>query len=474
MSYIRHKTRNGKKYAYEVSSYWDADMKRSRQKTTYLGCVETTGEVIPKGTRRYERESYILDFGDGFCLHRFLQQSDLYKSLTEALPEALLSNVIPLMFYRMSLASAMHNCEKWLDGNVLRHLYSSADVSSQNISRTLATLGEEGLQRKFFEHYLKASGHSKKSVIIDATALPNEISSGLSAWGYADGGIQKQFRLLCVLDIETKKPLFYRYLPGNLTDVSTLEQTIAELGKMGIENSFTLMDAGYFSHTNILALYAHKIDFLTRLPAGSKVYKQLIADETQNLESPSNAIRCGNRGLFVKSITITLYEQPAFAYLVLDPARKGKELNQLLLENIDLQPENPQELDPLEFQKCGIMILVSSKNIPQNEVVSCYYLRQSIEQVFGFCKDDLSLLPIRRHNESTIRGYLFLQFLTLIVFIEFRAKLLQHHTVEQALMLLRNLKCKVFEKELLVSESTKKQKNLFEQLSIIAPTRLGI
>ena len=114
MSYIRHKMRNGKKYAYEVSSYWDAEMKRSRQKSIYLGCIEPSGELTPTGSKRYERESLILDFGDGFCLHHFLQQSELYKSLKDALSGAELMNVIPLIFYRISLASAMHNCEKWL------------------------------------------------------------------------------------------------------------------------------------------------------------------------------------------------------------------------------------------------------------------------------------------------------------------------------------------------------------------------
>jgi len=101
-------------------------------------------------------------------------------------------------------------------------------------------------------------------------------------------------------------------------------------------------------------------------------------------------------------------------------------------------------------------------------------MRQAVEQVFGFCKDDLNLLPIRRHNERTIRGYLFMQFLALILFIELREKLLKLCTVEQALMLLSHLKCKVFEKELLISEPTKKQKEILDQISVMAPTSMGI
>ena len=474
MSYIRHKTRQGKKYAYEVTSYWDPEMKRSRQKTVYLGAVSDTGSIIPVGQNKDVRESMILDFGEGFCLHRFLEQTPLHQTLHATLTQKELNEIVPLIFYRISMASAMQNCERWREGTVLQHFYPDADLSSQNISRVLAKLGSEILQRNFFQHHLAASGGTKKSVIIDATALPNQIQTGFSAWGYSDGGIEKQFRLLCVLDTETKRPLFYRYLPGNLADVSTLQHTIAELDKMGVQNSFALMDAGYFSETNILALYESKIEFLTRLPAGRALYKNLLLAEVHDLERPHNAAKYGSRGLFAKAVEIDLFGQKGFAYLVLDPARKGKEMNALLLQAAEEAKGNAPEIDPLDFNKCGVMVLVSSKKIETSEVVACYYMRQSVEQVFGFCKDDLNLLPIRRHNEATIRGYLFLQFLTLILFIELREKLLDLCTVEQGLMTLRNLKCKVFDKELLVSEVTKKQKELFDQLEIIAPMRLGI
>lgn len=473
MSYTRIKIRNGKKYAYEVTSYWDPKMKRSRQKSVYLGTVEETGKIVPVGRKKLGKELLILDFGDGFCLHQVIKQSSLYEPLIESC-QGKLRDVLPLIFYRMLTDSALYNCEKWIEGNVLAYLYTGAGLSSQQISRTLAFLGDEAIQRQFFERYLSSMGGFEKTVIIDATALPNQIQSGFSAWGYADGGVEKQFRLLCVLDCITKRPLFYRYLPGNLSDVSTLTQTMAELAKMGIKNSFALMDAGYFSESNILDLYERNIDFLTRLPAGRALYKQLIFTQTSDLEQIKYASTYGTRGLFVKTLPVDLYGHEGFAYLILDPARKGKEMNALLVKGIETAKEAGTEIDAIKFNRCGIMILVSSKKIESQEVVSCYYMRQAVEQVFGFCKDDLSLLPIRRHNESTIRGYLFMQFLTLIFFIELREKLLNLCTVEQALIILRHLKCKVFDNELLISEPTKKQKEILDQISVMAPTSMGI
>ncbi|MEA3254747.1 MAG: hypothetical protein U9Q22_02815 [Candidatus Altiarchaeota archaeon] len=47
-------------------------------------------------------------------------------------------------------------------------------------------------------------------------------------------------------------------------------------------------------------------------------------------------------------------------------------------------------------------------------------------------------------------------------------------TVEEALLVLRNLKVKVFGDEMLSPEMTKKQRELFEGFEIIVPKVLGI
>lgn len=114
-------------------------------------------------------------------------------------------------------------------------------------------------------------------------------------------------------------------------------------------------------------------------------------------------------------------------------------------------------------------MLISSKNIPNNEVLQAYYTRQSIEQIFGFSKSEIDLLPIRHHSDATVRGYLFLQFLLLIIFIEIHENLNGKFTVEQAFMILRTLKCKIYENTQILQELTKKQKQIFELSKILVP-----
>ena len=65
MSFIRYKKRDGRRYAYEVTAYWDKELKKSRQKAVYLGVVNDDGVIQTPSTEKLQ-----LDFGDTFLLNK--------------------------------------------------------------------------------------------------------------------------------------------------------------------------------------------------------------------------------------------------------------------------------------------------------------------------------------------------------------------------------------------------------------------
>jgi transposase len=237
------------------------------------------------------------------------------------------------------------------------------------------------------------------------------------------------------------------------------------------------MDAGYFSESNICDLYGQKINFLTRMPSGIKIYKNIISNKVLGIENLKNASILNSRSFYIKTLKINLYENDAYAYVILDPERKAKEAKDLLQKycnNKNHKDGRNEEKYKFELLSCGIMILVSSKKILTSEVLSSYYLRQSVEQVFSFSKSDLSLLPLRNHNEKTVRGYLFFQFLLLIIYLKIREEISNQYTVEQTLLILRKLKCKIFDTQIIPSEPTKKQRLIFDKSKITVPKFITI
>ncbi|OFV68474.1 MAG: transposase (IS4) [Candidatus Syntrophoarchaeum caldarius] len=462
MSFIRYKKFGNKEYAYEVTSYWDPEKKKPRQKTKYLGVVVDKEKKIFKKKRR---EKLILDFGDTYFLNQFINRVTFFENIKKDM-------FLALIFYRLCYPSAMRYARMWYDGNIVRKFFD-VDISSQRISEFLEEIGDESIQREFFKEYIRQITPSE-GIVIDTTALPNQINIPTSAWGWHNEEIEKQIKLLLVIDRSTSLPLFFRYIAGNIVDVSTLKATVEELKKYGVSRYFVILDAGFFSEENIKELYNEEIQFLIRLPSLRKLYKRLIVEESRELESYRNAVRYGRRVLFVKQREVELFGKRVYAYVVLDPERKGREMRRTLLKVMDEIEEGEEEEMEYILMKKGIMILISSSELDRENVISLYYTRQIAEKLFGFSKDDLNLLPLRVHKEETLRGYLFLQFASLVVYSLLKRELGRDYTVEEILLTLRNLKCKVYEDEIIVQELTKQQRKIFERFGIMVPKRVGI
>src|SRR3989344_5324562 len=427
MVFIRYKTFGKQEYAYQIKSYWDSKTQKPKQKTVYLGVVvDKSKKIFEKRLLLAKPEKLVLDFGDSYFIKEYLEKikfSELIEKVFEDKKDFLLS----LINYRLCYPSAMRFSKTWFEGNYAKICYPSVDLSSQRISDFFKVLGEEDLQRKFFKQYIPMYTASHEGIIIDGTSLPNQIHMPLTQWGLNGEEIDKQIRFLLVVDKKSSMPLFFRYFSGNIVDVSTLKNTINELQKFGIKENYVYLDAGFFSEENILELYGQEINFLTRLPSIRTIHKELIISETKNI----------------------------------------------ILQNIKNKENSVEELE-YEMAKRGIMILISSFDIKNEEVVPAYYIRQTAEKLFGFSKDDLNLLPLRIHSEEALRGFLFMQLLTLIAFVHIKNKLEKEHNVEDILLTLRNLKCKVYDNEIMVCEPNRQQKDIMDKLNILMPKKLGI
>lgn len=471
MTFVTYKKIGNQEYAYELTSYWDKKIKQSRHKSKYLGVVIDKEKKVFRKTLKEKllKEELILDFGDTFLLHQFLEKEGFTKVLEDTFGDKT-NMLFNLVCYKLCHPSAMRLAETWQNGNVIRHL-CKAELKSQRISELMVEIGEEDNYRLFFENYLSFIDYSPDGLLLDVTAMPNQIHMPFTQWGYHDEDIDKQVNLMLVVDKASSMPLFFRYLPGSVPDVSSLKPTIKELKKFGIKKTYCIFDAGFYSEGNIRAMQEKGIPFMVRMPSNRVLYKELIK-ESSDLESMKHAVIYGERGLFVEKHKISLFGKETFAYVVLDPERKGRETRKLILR----LSEDDEITEDREFilKKRGIMVLASSIDLPKEDVVSFYYSRQAAEQLFRFSKDDLELLPLRVHKEESMRGYLLLIFITLSAFLLLKKKLGKKVTVEEALLVLRNLKVRVFEDEMLIPEMTKKQRELFERFEIIVPKVLGI
>jgi hypothetical protein len=443
---------------------------------------------IPSVRRRNHRESLILDFGDAYLIDKVIDGFGLYKA-TDAMDYGNDDSVrAMLMFYILSQSA---NCyaQDWYEGSYARILFPKANLESQRISDILSAIGDEWSYREFFKEYLPLvvnAGKDGEDVLIDSTGLPNSIHFPLTAVSNHNGEISNEVRLIYVVQKKTNLPLFFRYVPGNVVDVSTLTKTIRELKSYNIDTKFATLDAGYLTDTNMRELYDGKVSFVSRLKENRRIYKTVAERESHDLEEKGNLVEYNSRYVYVKRVKVEVLnpnaddrilgpdERPsedahaAYVYLCRDMLMKSLESGKLFAsaKSRKLSPEDVH--DSMESQ--GIFMLISSRPIRKEDILSIYYMRQQIEQVFDLCKNNTKMLPLRVQSEETFRGHLLLSFAASVIVKHIQEKVRKTAMTPQGILIaLRNQKCKVFDNNILTMEATRKANEAYKLFNITVP-----
>jgi len=425
--------------------------------------------------RRRGSPRLILDFGDVFFLDQFITSQRL-KFCMESLEYGNKDRLWAMVHYYV-LAHQSNACaDIWHEGSYARELFPKADLVSQRISELLAALGREDNLRRFFEAYLKFLDRKlddgKGSILIDSTGLPNSIHFPLTAVNNHNGEISNEVRLIYVTHQETGLPIYFRYCPGNVIDVSTLATTIAELKAIGINTKFSILDAGYYDKDNVQLLHECKISFVMRLKQNLKAYRDAVAACAGTLESSENLVSYGERFVYIQCVEVELVEGvKAYAYVGLDINRKADE-GQKLLRRARRQGMSAAEVhEALEGQ--GLFVIVASRRIARDRILPVYYTRQQVEQIFDIGKNYVGLTPLRVEAEDTFRGHLLLTFFASVL-----VKLIQDRLLDTSsnpikmFMQLRNQKCKVFDTSIIPQEAFKGANDAYKLFGFQCPVEI--
>lgn len=443
------------------------------------------GIELPKRKSRLKVPSrpVTYSFGDVYLIDKFANSTNLYGTFKNFLDhEDDLKAIV--CFYITSNLSNQY-AEDWIETSFAKFLFPKAKLESQQVSRLLDYLGDDSRQQSFFIDYLRwFSGAFKNAdlgnILIDSSGLPNSIHFPLTAISNHNGEINTEVRLIYVVQETTGLPIFFRAIPGNIIDVSTIARTVKQLDKLGVDTNYAIMDAGYLSDENIELFYKNSISFLTRLRSNKRLYKQIIKDHLENIKKDGILVQQNNRVVRVKKIPCYLNQKvdakgniiskgyPAFAYLCVDEERLALETLQavkrvakgeLAVENYD--NENAQN---------GVFVLVSKRDIPAENVIKLYYTRQQIEQVFDFGKNYAGLLPLNVQKESTFKGHLLVTFIATVL-IQLLSRKIEStgYPITPTIANLRNQSCTLFKDEFITAEPNKRAREAYAAAGVEFP-----
>lgn len=515
---VRIKRINGKEYWYEDTPYYDSEKKQIRYHSRYLG-KNVNGVPLKVRTEVSETERHSAPrtahtYGHLIPLQSVIQDLHLDDHLKKTATELDTQTILALALNRVIRPLSMHGIQTWYEETSLILDHPELPLTSQNISELLSKIGESGIPEEFMGELIRASG-TQSTFIYDITSLSGYSQLiNLLEYGYNRDGLDlPQLNLSLVLDKEKGIPVMYDIYPGSIVDVTTLKNTIKKIGSLGIEHYTLVLDRGFFSQGNLEELLRENLSFIIPAATSLKEIKELLTETQRDLSDPQYLKKYHKNPMFVKPVIFSLLGMKVNGFCYYDPKREQDERNLLYLRLHDMKVRLesvriPRWRKPDDYFKeiagklmnffawsvngdrfdvsiktnavtqrlnrMGNQIIFSTGNLDWMECLSCYRERDAVEKAFKTMKQDLLTLPLNARKESTVRGFLFINFISLIIRLRLLrlmkvSGLIKDFTIDNLLLELSKIKkIQLVNGDIIVSEITKKQKTILDALHLCA------
>jgi hypothetical protein len=246
---------NGVSYVYEDYHFWDKIKKQIRHKRKCIGKNSATGDFLPNNyyilRQKDEKNSEIKNFnkpltqlnritpatrsyyGASYLLHEIVKKTGLFEDLEICFPK-IYDMLLSIVYYMvLEPDSRMYRFEKWHHDHW--HPYGE-NITSQRISDLAITISEKGKlelfkrqsQRRIEDGYLAYDTTSVSS----SSKIIKIVSYGVNK----DNDKLPQFNLALLFGQASGLSVYYRMLPGNITDVTTIAKLLLDADFMTLNN----------------------------------------------------------------------------------------------------------------------------------------------------------------------------------------------------------------------------------------------
>jgi hypothetical protein len=427
-----------------------------------------------KDKSQVNARSHSIDFGDIYLLHEYIKSNSLFD-VFKSINTNDIDTLCCLIFFRILCNKSYTYVYEWWFDTYLKYIFPNAKLHSQRISEFLENIGSENNFSIFFDSYINYLKilNPKFNILIDSTGLSNSINIPLTAINNHGGAISNEIRLILIADKLSGLPIYYRYVPGNVVDVSTLSMVITELREYNIDINKAILDAGYFSEENIKKLYENEIPFMTRMVERTEKYELILKKFIPQIKDKHNFVRYSDRSLFIKKEKINFFDTdiPLNCYICQDIQKEGLDRTTYYKNFNDKTKTNDDMY--IDLLTHGVFILISSIDLEIKDVLPCYYDRQAIEQIFDYMKNYIDIIPLRIHNEKTFAGHLLISFMASVLYLSLDKEIKKYNkSLYSVIESFHRLHCRVFSNKLIADIPVKKVNEILKLLKITIPNKI--
>jgi transposase len=319
-------------------------------------------------------------------------------------------------------------------------------------------ISEEG-KMLFFR--LQTERRQEKEYLAYDTTSVSSWSEYIKAVRYGknkDGDNLPQVNMALVFGEESSLPVYYRVLPGNISDVTTVRKLLKDVEFLEIKKLKLVMDRGFYSADNVNALYKGHYKFLLAAKSGNKFVAKTLLEAKKTIRGFTNydeehdvyAYSSSERWPYVQTgrnkdvavaeerrIYIHVYyngiraeeEKRRFTKSlaavrgVIISGKEPDKREKALCEKYFIVKHTPKRGVRVSYNErainehmddMGYFVLLSNDIKDPVAALRVYRKKDIAEKAFENLKERLEMRRTTVHSDQTLQGKFFLQFLALI------------------------------------------------------------
>jgi transposase len=518
----------GVSYVYEDYPYWDKATKQNRHRREYIGKLGQDGKLIPN--KKYlARQNIAVEegvaapastaarrcyFGATHLLDEISRITGVQEDLRACFPNTYQMWMSLAYYLVLESDSPLYRFPRWTFDH--RPPWVGA-LPSQRISELLRDV-PEGAKLEFFRRQ-SLRRQEKEYLAYDTTSV-SSYSEYIKAVRYGknkDHDNLPQVNVALIVGEESGMPVYYRALPGNISDVSTIRKLIKDIHFLEINKLKLVLDRGFYSADNINALFKGHHKFLIGVKANNGFVSKLLENAKKEMHDFTHydvdheiyhwssteewpyiqRDRHGDVALEERRrIYVHIYyngqrgedEKARFskALAITEAALKAKEdlteAQSSLRDQYFLISKTPKRGIKIQYKddaikkhmdQLGYFVLLSNEIKDPVEALEIYRRKDMVEKAFDNLKEHLEMRRTAVHSDQALAGKLFLQFLALI-YISYIHKhmkdnqLYRNYTMQSLLDSLDIIERYDFDGHRFhCGEITQKQRNIFKSITEI-------
>jgi len=433
----------GKYYLYEYKTVYDKSKKGPRKISgPLLGTITRNSGFVPSAKRQLE-QGISSDINKGLLAKEYgvsVLITSVFTEYTNALqrvfPEEW-KQLVAIAYCRFVYRCPLKSIPFRLASSFLPEQLEMKPFGEKLASGILNRIG--GQREKMLE-YMKSFIKQEEYILMDATdVLSHSKNISLAKKGYNNKlTFDTQFNLMYVYSANSKSPIYYRLLPGNIRDVKAFKNCLLEVG---LSNVIIVADKGFYSDANVKMLQQAGLSFILPLKRDNKLINYKSLNEN-TFKSGTSFFEHEKRAIWFK---VTKLENGLYLYTYLDENLRLKEDSDYLMR-IKTFPEK-YNIDKYHEKKnkFGTIAMLSCEDDTAQNIYQTYKSRMEIEVLFDSMKNVLEADHTYMQNEQTLQGWMFINHLTLqwyqFIYVDLKQKgLLKKFSVNDVIQHMTDVK----------------------------------